>query len=692
MDELARLTIRVDAQDATKATRALDALTGSTARAERGAAAMAAGAGRMALGLSAAGAAAVAALKPVIDAGDKYTQLANKLSAVAGGAGGMLGTQTQLFRLAQQTGQSYESIVSSFARASLSAKALNASQADMVTLTGAVAKSMQVSGASAGEAASASNQLAQALSSGVLAGDELKAILENAPVLAQQIAAGLGVGVGQLRKMGAEGQLLSKDVFAAILKQSGEIDAQFAKMSGTVEQSSQRVSDAWTRVLAGLDQKIGASKYLKTFLDATARTLSGEGGVLGGSAGSGGGAAFTAGFVPGAQSDRFINRVQEGAAMRNPLFRGAVSPLSTLPAGMTLEGINTASAYDLRKSLGLPTIEFGRGEAKDENGLAKMYAAADKVATDAASGTKRMLDELSQAGQDLVNGIQRRFDEMGVLLDTFVQSPLNSGLRRSAVTGVTIGRSASDIIGAERAPSIAAQDRAEAAIADSARRAQALTQALADGLQRSIADGIAGGFTEGTKSLEAFGKNLKTTLINALSEGLASRLVGSLLDKGKDGGKGGGLGGLLGGLFGLGGKQATGGALGGLGGLGLFGLGVAGVVSALKPTTERQDRGTKWQTGPLSSSPYAPTVSAPDEIPRMIAGAPSGFNDGAYRFAASGSGAGGRVAGGGVTIGSVTITLPSGTPREHAEAILREFSQMGSAQGRPYGSLPLARG
>jgi tape measure domain-containing protein len=688
MDELAKLTIRVDSRDAASATTNLSGLTKQVGATEGAAGRLTSAATRVGValtGIGVAAGAAVAALKPIVDAGDQYTKLANRLSAASNG-GDMVRTQQQLFQLAQQTGQSYESIVSSFARASLSAKTLNATQAEMVTLTGTVSKALQVSGASAGEAASASQQLAQALSSGVLAGDELKAILENAPVLAQQIAAGLGVGVGELRQMGREGQLLSKDVFAAILKQSAEIDAQFAKMSGTVEQSSQRVSDAWTRVLAGLDEKIGASRYLKTFLDATARTLSGEGSVLGGTAGAGGGAAFTAGFVPGAQPERFINRVQEGAAMRNPLFRGAVSPINTLPAGMTLDGINTASQYDLRRSLGLPTIEFGRGEAKDDGGLAKMYAAAEKVATEAASGTQRMLDELTQAGRDLVTGIQRRFDEMGALMDalsnTTVRQNRYEQMQRIGAVGVS-GPSGAALVATDRAPSVAAQDRAEAAMVDAARRAQATTQALADGLQRSIAQGIAGGFTDGARSLQAFADNMKRTLINALSEGLANKFVGGLM------GNGGGAGGLLGGLFGgkAAGAAGAGAGAGSLAGLGLFGLGVAGVASLFGPRDNPGDRlSNKWASGPLSASPFAAPMADAPFIAGGTYGGPAGFNAGAYRFDA------GRPASGtAVTGNTITITLPEGSTAAMAQQLLIELERLARAQGRPAGTLPLSR-
>ena len=139
--------------------------------------------------------------------------------------------------------------------------------------TANVAKSLQISGASAQEAAAGATQLAQAMASGVLQGDELKSILENAPVLARSIAAGLGVSVGQLRQMGSEGKLLSSDVFAAILSQTNKIDEAFGKMGDSMERSGTRLANSFNRALASIDSKIGASSTLSALFDSLSGIL-----------------------------------------------------------------------------------------------------------------------------------------------------------------------------------------------------------------------------------------------------------------------------------------------------------------------------------------------------------------------------------------------------------------------------------
>jgi tape measure domain-containing protein len=49
-------------------------------------------------------------------------------------------------------------------------------------------------------------QLRQALSSGILQGEELRSIREQAPLVAQAIAQEMGVTIGKLKELGAEGE------------------------------------------------------------------------------------------------------------------------------------------------------------------------------------------------------------------------------------------------------------------------------------------------------------------------------------------------------------------------------------------------------------------------------------------------------------------------------------------------------
>jgi tape measure domain-containing protein len=215
------------------------------------------------------------ATKRMLEAAESYNRIGAKLAVVTDNLAQAKEVQDQLFAVAQETGAEFEALVGTYSRIALSAKELGVTQSQMVQVTANVAKSLQVSGASASEAAAGATQLAQALGSGKLAGDELKSILENAPVLARAIAAGLGVSVGQLREMGSSGKLLSTDVFGAILKQTGQIDSAFDKMGTSMERSSTRLANSFNRALGAIDAKIGASRRLSSLFDAISGAIDG---------------------------------------------------------------------------------------------------------------------------------------------------------------------------------------------------------------------------------------------------------------------------------------------------------------------------------------------------------------------------------------------------------------------------------
>lgn len=90
-------------------------------------------------------------------------------------------------------------------------------------------KQLALSGASGSSAQAAILQLEQGLASGVLRGDELNSVMEQAPALAKSIAEYLGVGVGQLREMGSQGQITADIVKNALFSAAEETNAEFAK-------------------------------------------------------------------------------------------------------------------------------------------------------------------------------------------------------------------------------------------------------------------------------------------------------------------------------------------------------------------------------------------------------------------------------------------------------------------------------
>lgn len=193
---------------------------------------------------------------------DAWTQIAARLTAVGIPASRLAQKQEELFAIAQKTRAPVSELVQLYGRLEIAANELGTSEANITKVTETLAKALQLSGASTAEAASAMLQFSQAIGSGVLQGDELRALRENAPLVAQAIAKEFNTTVGGLKKLGEEGKLTSDRVIRALLAVGGQIDAQFAKLPVTIGQSFTVLQNAITRYIGQADAANGISKTL----------------------------------------------------------------------------------------------------------------------------------------------------------------------------------------------------------------------------------------------------------------------------------------------------------------------------------------------------------------------------------------------------------------------------------------------
>lgn len=191
---------------------------------------------------------------------DAWQEMANKVAA-AGEKTELVGqVQSKIADIAISTRSGLSATGELYVGLTRATEELGASQAQVLRVVETTNKAFVVGGASASEAASGVLQLKQALGSGVLQGDELRSIRENAPLVAKAIATEFGVTIGALKKLGEEGKLTSDRVFQALLNASKDIDAQFAKTSSTVGQSFTNLNTALTRYFGQIDQAGGYSK------------------------------------------------------------------------------------------------------------------------------------------------------------------------------------------------------------------------------------------------------------------------------------------------------------------------------------------------------------------------------------------------------------------------------------------------
>jgi len=222
---------------------------------------------------------------------DELRMLQVRVQVAAGGIREGAEAMRELEAIAKRTQTSVAANAEVFARLNSAMKSMGGTQADTLVLTETLAQAIKVSGASATEAKSAMLQFGQALGSGKLAGDELRALMETAPYLMKQLADAIGVPVGSLKKLGEEGKLTSDVVATAMLKASQQIQADFAQFPQTLDSAVTALEDAAMRANKSMDEMSGTSaaltgitKGLTEAVDALAAqmtSLSGETDQLG---------------------------------------------------------------------------------------------------------------------------------------------------------------------------------------------------------------------------------------------------------------------------------------------------------------------------------------------------------------------------------------------------------------------------
>jgi tape measure domain-containing protein len=179
----------------------------------------------------------------------------------------------ELQRISARTQTELAATAGVFNRLNSSILAMGGNQNDTLRITELLGKAIKVSGASGVEASSAMTQFGQALGSGKLAGDELRSLLENAPYLMQQLAAGIGVPVGALKQLGEEGKLTADVVTTALGKAAGRIDEDFKKLPQTFSGAMTQVADAAQRANEKLDDLTGSSAALTGVAKGVAEVL-----------------------------------------------------------------------------------------------------------------------------------------------------------------------------------------------------------------------------------------------------------------------------------------------------------------------------------------------------------------------------------------------------------------------------------
>lgn len=205
---------------------------------------------------------------------DAYTNLQNRLKLVTTNQKELNKATEDTFAISQKTAQSWDSVVQVYQRFSDNAKTLKINMDQVASITETVSKAVAVSGASTQAAEAALTQFGQALASGTLRGEELNSVMEQTPALAKAIAQGMGITVGQLRTVAAEGKITSDVLVKALGKAKESVDELFSKTDITIGQSLQMLNDQVTKFVGEASKGSGAASMLSGAIKTLAENLS----------------------------------------------------------------------------------------------------------------------------------------------------------------------------------------------------------------------------------------------------------------------------------------------------------------------------------------------------------------------------------------------------------------------------------
>ncbi|WP_100961072.1 tape measure protein [Bosea sp. FBZP-16] len=350
---------------------------------------------------------------------DTWQEATNKIKSAGVGEAMAGAVSNEIADIASRSRTGFAEVADLYARLTRTGKDFGATQGEIALATETVSKALKVSGASASETQATLVQLGQALGSGRLQGDELRSLLENAPVVAQAIAKEFGVAVGQLKDLGAEGKLVSDRVFRAIVNAAPEVSAAFAKTNASIADSFTILQNAALKFV-GNSQQMGIAaaaasssiQFLAKNIDGVATAAAAVGAVIASRLVAQGlapmvaqiGATVTASAAASAGLTALGVRAQL-AATSVAALRGALALVGG-PVGAAILGTAAVVAY-------LAT-EAGKGKESTDR-YAEALKALRPPADDAKSAIKGVGDQVAETSDRMdravTDGYNRKLKE-----------------------------------------------------------------------------------------------------------------------------------------------------------------------------------------------------------------------------------------------------------------------------------------
>lgn len=203
----------------------------------------------------------VMGMKAIMGTSDTITSTQNKLNALNGGDKNL--TQEQMDKMyvsSNKVRMDYTDMLNNASKSmTLAGSAFQGNMDNAIRFQEIMAETYALGGASAPEMSNSMYQLIQALGSGTLQGDELRAVREGAPLAYQEIerfAQGVYNSTDSLKDMASEGKISSDIVVAAIMNAGDRIDQQFNETAWTFGAVWNRIKSAAVKAFEPISNQL----------------------------------------------------------------------------------------------------------------------------------------------------------------------------------------------------------------------------------------------------------------------------------------------------------------------------------------------------------------------------------------------------------------------------------------------------
>ncbi|MBS3674175.1 tape measure protein [Klebsiella quasipneumoniae] len=319
--------------------------------------------------------AAALSVKQVSEYADAWATVNNKLANSLRPNEQLADVTERVFNITQQTRSSLDATASLYARLERATRQYGTSADDLAKLTTIINQGFVVSGATAQEAENAIIQLSQGLASGALRGEEFNSVNEQGNRLIVALADSMGVSIGEMRNMAAQGKLTTDVVVNGLLSQGAVIGKEFANTTTTISQALQVAGNNVTKFF-------GENSTVKTgaaiFNDAVV-TASENIGAL--SAALTAAAAIMGSRYVGALTMSAASQIQSALAAQRQATANAQAAQSALIAATSVKRKAVADKEAALSSLALAQAEYNvaKGSAAEMLALDALVAAKSRA-------------------------------------------------------------------------------------------------------------------------------------------------------------------------------------------------------------------------------------------------------------------------------------------------------------------------